>query len=227
MPNAQLMLGNAALSAATAEGQVSVLDVPNALARVASPLAFPDLVSSAATARGFDPLLFTSLMHQESDFDPYAESVARAKGLTQIIPQTGTEIARALGVAGLQPGRPVPRQTERPVRRLLLRRAPQAQWVRRSRPGRLQRRRRQRRHLDTPRPRRPGRLYRVRPVPGNQRLRQEDPDVLVDQSIRLGWRTLRSRSRCTRRLRTQAVTNRNMTSPVAVVLISCFGEIRD
>ena len=51
-----------------------------------------------AKTRGLDPLLFTSLMHQESDFDPYVESVARAKGLTQIIPQTAVEIATALGV---------------------------------------------------------------------------------------------------------------------------------
>jgi soluble lytic murein transglycosylase len=102
LPNAELMLGKAALNGATAEGQVSILDVPAALARVASPLAFPDLVTSAAKARGFDPLLFTSLMHQESDFDPYVESVAKAKGLTQIIPQTGTEIARALRVQGFQ-----------------------------------------------------------------------------------------------------------------------------
>ena len=99
LPNAQLKLGTAALSGATAEGQVSILDVPSALARVASPLAFPDLVASTAKARGIDPLLFTSLMHQESDFDPYVESVAqRAKGLTQIIPQTASEIAAALGV---------------------------------------------------------------------------------------------------------------------------------
>lgn len=98
LPNAQLKLGTAALNGATAEGQVSILDVPPALARVASPLAFPDLVSSAARTRNFDPLLFLSLMHQESDFDPYAESVAKAKGLTQIIPQTGLEIARALRV---------------------------------------------------------------------------------------------------------------------------------
>src|SRR5437016_2442849 len=67
-----------------------------------SPLAFPDLVASAATQRGLDPLLFMSLMHQESDFDPYVESVAKAKGLTQIIPQTGNEIAHALGVANFQ-----------------------------------------------------------------------------------------------------------------------------
>src|SRR5919204_6979156 len=96
LPNAALKLGTAALSAATAEGQVSILEVPLALARAASPLAFPDLVTSAAKARGIDPLLFTSLMHQESDFDPYVESVARAKGLTQIIPQTGLEVAAKL-----------------------------------------------------------------------------------------------------------------------------------
>ena len=99
LPNAELKLGTAALGGATADGQVSVLDVPQALARVASPLAFPDMVITAARQRGFDPLLFTSLMHQESDFDPYVESVAKAKGLTQIIPQTGNEIARALGVS--------------------------------------------------------------------------------------------------------------------------------
>jgi soluble lytic murein transglycosylase len=102
LPNAQLQLGNAALNGATAEGRVSILDVPAALARVAAPLAFPDLVTLAARARGFDPLLFLSLMHQESSFDPYVESVAKAKGLTQIIPQTGNEIARALRIPDFQ-----------------------------------------------------------------------------------------------------------------------------
>jgi soluble lytic murein transglycosylase len=102
LPHAQLQLGSAALNGATAAGQVSILDVPAALARAASPLAFPDLVTSAARVRGFDPLLFLSLMHQESSFDPYVESVAKAKGLTQIIPQTGNEIARALRVPDFQ-----------------------------------------------------------------------------------------------------------------------------
>jgi soluble lytic murein transglycosylase-like protein len=99
LPSAELKLGSAALGAATADGQVSMLDVPNALQRVASPLVFPNLVAPMAKARGLDPLLFTSLMHQESDFDPYAESVAKAKGLTQIIPKTGNEIAAALKVS--------------------------------------------------------------------------------------------------------------------------------
>ncbi|MBV8714876.1 MAG: transglycosylase SLT domain-containing protein, partial [Chloroflexi bacterium] len=98
LPNAELKLGSAALDGATAGGDVSVLDVPRALARVASPLVFPDLVTSTAKQRNIDPLLFTSLMHQESDFDPYVESVAKAKGLTQIIPKTGNEIAAALGI---------------------------------------------------------------------------------------------------------------------------------
>ena len=73
---------------------MSILDVPRALARSASPRAFPELGTSAANSRGIDPWLFMSLMHQESDFDPYVESVAKAKGLTQIIPQTGLEVAR-------------------------------------------------------------------------------------------------------------------------------------
>src|SRR5262249_55083875 len=94
LPNAELKLGPAALNGATAEGQVSILDVPRGLARVASPLVFPDLVTGTAKQRNVDPLLFTSLLHQESDFDPYVESVAKAKGLSQIIPKTGTEIAK-------------------------------------------------------------------------------------------------------------------------------------
>jgi peptidoglycan lytic transglycosylase len=98
LPNAELKLGAAALDGATSGGDVSILDVPKGLARVASPLVFPDLVESVAQQRGLDPLLFTSLMHQESDFDPYVESVAKAKGLSQIIPQTGNEIAHALGI---------------------------------------------------------------------------------------------------------------------------------
>ncbi len=98
LPNAELMLGKAALDGATTGGQVSILDVPRALARVASPLVFPDLVTGVARKRNLDPLLFTSLMHQESDFDPYVESVAKAKGLSQIIPKTGNEIASDLGI---------------------------------------------------------------------------------------------------------------------------------
>ncbi|MBI2755139.1 MAG: transglycosylase SLT domain-containing protein [Chloroflexi bacterium] len=104
LPNAQLKLGTAALAAATAEGQVSVLDVPKALQRVAFPLAFPDMVTGVAKQNGLDPLLFEGLIRQESDFDPYAESVVKAKGLSQIMPDTtGPEIAGKLGVKDYSP----------------------------------------------------------------------------------------------------------------------------
>ena len=186
LPNAQLKLGTAALSAATAEGQVSILDVPLALARVASPLAFPDLVASAARGRGLDPLLFTSLMHQESDFDPYVESVARAKGLTQIIPQTAVEIATALGVKDFS-------QTD------LFHPKQNVQFGTYYFAARLKRNGSVARALaaynagdgnvddwTTPQPRRPGHLRRICPVRRNQRLRQENSRVLLGQSVSLG-----------------------------------------
>ncbi len=88
-------LGVAALGAS---GLESVLDAPKALAKVAYPLAYPDLVSAAAQRYGIDQLLFTALMRQESEYDPGAESVAQARGLTQIIPSTAQDVARGLGL---------------------------------------------------------------------------------------------------------------------------------
>ena len=166
---------------ATAEGQVSVLDVPPALARVASPLAYPDLVTATARARGVDPLLFTSLMHQESDFDPYAESVAKAKGLTQIIPQTGTRDRPPLGVKDFRQEDLYHAKQNVQFGAWYFGERLKRNGVGRPRPGQLQRRRRQRRQLDPARPRRPRRLHRIRPLRRNARLRQRDPDVLVDQ----------------------------------------------
>jgi soluble lytic murein transglycosylase len=93
-------LGEAALAAST--GDESALDVPKALARVANPLPYAQLVWPWAERNGIDPLLFTALMHQESEFDASARSVADAKGLTQVIPPTGLEIAAKLGVKDFQ-----------------------------------------------------------------------------------------------------------------------------
>ncbi|MBI4493352.1 MAG: transglycosylase SLT domain-containing protein [Chloroflexi bacterium] len=89
-------LGMAALAAST--GQETVLEVPRALARVAYPLAFANLVWPLAQQAGVDPLLFTALMRQESEFDQFAESVASARGLTQIIPTTAKDIATGLSI---------------------------------------------------------------------------------------------------------------------------------
>ena len=127
LPNAALKLGTAAVDAATAEGQISVLDIPPALARAASPLAYPDLVTADRQSARPRPVAAMSLMHQESDFDAYAESVAKAKGLTQIIPADRHRDRHQTWRQGFPPGRPVPSQTEPPVRRLVLWPTPPAQ----------------------------------------------------------------------------------------------------
>lgn len=73
------------------------LAAPAALARLAYPDAFGDLVRAAAAANGIPPDLFFALIRQESRFDPLARSGAGATGLTQVMPATGEGIAGMLG----------------------------------------------------------------------------------------------------------------------------------
>jgi soluble lytic murein transglycosylase len=49
-------------------------------------------------ARGLDPYLVAALVAQESTFDAGARSVANARGLMQILPSTGRQLARAEGI---------------------------------------------------------------------------------------------------------------------------------
>jgi soluble lytic murein transglycosylase len=60
-------------------------------------LYYRDLVLSASDIEGVDPLLLFSLMRQESLFEGFVESTAGARGLMQIIPGTGVDIASELG----------------------------------------------------------------------------------------------------------------------------------
>ncbi|MBI5283480.1 MAG: transglycosylase SLT domain-containing protein [Chloroflexi bacterium] len=71
---------------------------PEELLRVAYPLAFRDLASTAAKEEKISPLLLLALVRQESFYDPDAGSPAGALGLTQVIPETGEAIASVLGV---------------------------------------------------------------------------------------------------------------------------------
>ena len=52
------------------------------------------MARATAEKYGIDPKLFESLIHQESNFNPTAQSSAGAQGLTQLMPKT----AASLGV---------------------------------------------------------------------------------------------------------------------------------
>ena len=57
---------------------------------------FRDLVTQEAQKQGLNPLFMLSVIRQESLFEPFAQSGAGARGLMQIIPATGDEIASQL-----------------------------------------------------------------------------------------------------------------------------------
>jgi soluble lytic murein transglycosylase len=57
---------------------------------------FSDLVFPAAQEYGFHPLFVWSLMRQESLFEPFITSGADARGLMQIVPATGQDVANRM-----------------------------------------------------------------------------------------------------------------------------------
>jgi soluble lytic murein transglycosylase len=76
----------------------SIHEAPVELQRIAYPLVYADLLSAEASARDLDPLLLAALVRQESLFEPMAESYAGARGLGQVMPATGTGIAKTMGM---------------------------------------------------------------------------------------------------------------------------------
>ncbi len=60
---------------------------------------FKNSVLKAAQKEDFHPLFLFSVLRQESLFDRSVQSAAGARGLMQIMPDTGTEIASQLGVS--------------------------------------------------------------------------------------------------------------------------------
>ncbi|MGH7581946.1 MAG: transglycosylase SLT domain-containing protein [Gemmatimonadales bacterium] len=65
----------------------------------------PDAGTLRATAlrEQVDPWLVASVIRQESAFDPHATSRADARGLMQVTPATGRDLANILGLAGFDP----------------------------------------------------------------------------------------------------------------------------
>ena len=81
-----------------ADGRAMGVTYPDALNRIAYPLAFAPLVQSNAAQNKVDPLLFLALVRQESAYDPSVTSSADARGLAQIVPETAKTMAEALGI---------------------------------------------------------------------------------------------------------------------------------
>jgi soluble lytic murein transglycosylase len=73
------------------------LSAPEYFSRVRFGAYYLDLVMLAAESRGISPMMILSVMRQESTYEGFIRSGAGARGLMQIMPATGEEIARNLG----------------------------------------------------------------------------------------------------------------------------------
>jgi soluble lytic murein transglycosylase len=71
---------------------------------LAWPTAYDRSVVHAARAHGVEPALVYAIMREESGYQPDALSVVGARGLTQIMPDTGRRLASDLGAAAFDPG---------------------------------------------------------------------------------------------------------------------------
>ncbi len=71
---------------------------PRMLWTLRYPTYYADLVVAEAQKNGLDPNLYFGLIRQESSFNAWITSSADARGLGQIVPATGKEIAQKLGV---------------------------------------------------------------------------------------------------------------------------------
>jgi soluble lytic murein transglycosylase len=72
--------------------------------RLAYPVVDQVELARLARARSIDPALVAAIIRQESSFNPHAVSVAGARGLMQVMPAVGQQIARSLGYPLWDPG---------------------------------------------------------------------------------------------------------------------------
>jgi soluble lytic murein transglycosylase len=71
--------------------------------RLLYPAPSADLLTQAASGAGLDPQVVAAVALQESAFNPLAVSSAGARGLLQVMPSVGAELARSLGLARFDP----------------------------------------------------------------------------------------------------------------------------
>jgi soluble lytic murein transglycosylase len=85
------------LTLAGQQTQSQTLAAPRYFNRIRYGMYYPDLIDAAALQYSFDPLLVYSVVRQESLFEGFVSSTAGARGLMQIIPDTGQFLASNLG----------------------------------------------------------------------------------------------------------------------------------
>lgn len=74
--------------------------LPPDVLRVTYPIAYWPLIKKYSAAHKLDPYLIAALIAQESGYNPSARSGADAWGLMQVVPATGRQYARKLGIRG-------------------------------------------------------------------------------------------------------------------------------
>ena len=79
-------------------GRIGQTDVPERALRLYYPLAYDELIRGYASERRLPVDLVFAMIRQESAFDAGAHSWAGARGLMQVMPATGRELARRLRV---------------------------------------------------------------------------------------------------------------------------------
>jgi len=70
--------------------------------RLAFPLPYREPLEMYSKERRIDPYLVAGLVRQESEFNAKALSRAQAYGLTQVLPSTGRELSRKIGLVGFR-----------------------------------------------------------------------------------------------------------------------------
>ena len=94
--NAAAYLSRQILTAAGLYEDDRTMDVPNYFNHIRFGAWFTDYVLESCSTYDISPFILYSVMKQESMFNPWVTSSAGARGLMQIMPETGAEIAKTL-----------------------------------------------------------------------------------------------------------------------------------
>jgi soluble lytic murein transglycosylase len=73
------------------------------VARSLLPFPYRGVIEAEGAERCLDPLLLAAIIRQESRFTPRAVSRAGARGISQVMPATGRELAQRLGIRSWDP----------------------------------------------------------------------------------------------------------------------------